>query len=125
MIFSKLDKKALIIVIIVIIVILVGVFVFYRYVNSPALDVQNSIGGAQTEGNLSLGTTGDIPEVQMQANGTQTKPSEPSEEGVFSICLDKCGDDFCQQTDPDCGVVENRNCICQEDPQDCPQDCKY
>jgi hypothetical protein len=47
--FSKIDKNILIILMIFTVFILSSGFIFYRYMLASVVDVQNLIGGAQTE----------------------------------------------------------------------------
>ncbi len=114
-IFSKLDKKVLIILITALVVILLIGFIVYKYISGSLVDVKNLTGGAQTEQN-------NTPQVQIQADGVQVQGENGG--GTFSVCLDKCGDGVCQETDPNCGKGNGLNCICPENPQECPQDCK-
>lgn len=122
------DKKILIILIVALTIILVIGFIIFNYVNSSAVDVQNSIGGAQTEQkteNISADNntpTVNTPQEQIEVDGIQVEGIMGA--GTLSVCLDKCGDDICQKTDPSCGTDNNLNCICLESPQECPQDCK-
>lgn len=114
MIFSKIDKKILIILIAVVVAILLIVFVAYKYILSPGIKVQNSAGGAQTEKQTQ--------QVQVQVGGVGAQGTNGG--GTLSVCIDKCGDGICEKTDPNCSADNNLNCICPETPQECPQDCK-
>lgn len=111
-IFSKIDKKLFIILIITLVCILLVGLAVYKYIRAGLQDAQNSAGGAQTEndlrGNSGLGDS--IPNVQIEGEGA-----------MFSVCIDRCGDETCQPSDPDC--KDNLNCICPETHQDCPEDC--
>lgn len=135
-IFSKIDKKVLFILIIIIAIILLVGFIVYQYVAggypSGRVNVQNLIGGAQTE-KKSDNTSDDqgnpvinAPQVQIQAGGVQAQgePGGYPGLGTLSVCSDKCGDGVCQKTDSNCDKDNNLNCICLETPQECPQDCK-
>jgi len=122
-IFSKADKKVLIILVVALAIILLIGFVVYKYAVGSIVKVQNLTGGAQTfQGPEN--TSGDqsepainVPQVQIQAQGG-------SGVGALSVCLDKCGDDICQKIDPNCNEDSNLNCICPENSQECPQDCE-
>ena len=48
-VFSKVDKKVLIILVAILVVILLLGFIFYKYMAGSIIKVQNSVGGAQTE----------------------------------------------------------------------------
>ena len=67
---------------------------------------------------------------------TQNQPSETRDSVIGSgsveietretrsliICSDKCGDGICQLEPEE--TCENLNCICQENTQECPADCR-
>jgi len=122
MMFSKVDKKILLILIVVIAAVLLVGFMVYQYMVSPATKMQNSTGGAQTEVQGSPKEDNNNPQVQVEVGGIQAQGGNG--QGMLSVCLDKCGDGVCQKTDPNCGKDNNLNCICPETPQDCPEDCK-
>jgi hypothetical protein len=111
--FSKGDKKILIILITAIVVILLFGFVIYQYMLGSGVKVQNITGGAGDQGKPTISA----PEVQIEAQGG-------NDPGSLSICSDKCGDGICQRTDTDCGGEDNPNCTCLETAQECPQDCE-
>ncbi len=90
------DKKFLIILVAVLVVILLLGIAAYRYLIADKANIQNSVGGIGTE--------------------IETQPQT----GLF-ICADKCGDGVCQAPDPEC---KSMNCVCLENQQECPQDCK-
>ncbi|MEK7080435.1 MAG: hypothetical protein AAB925_01205 [Patescibacteria group bacterium] len=93
------NKKFLIAIILILAVVLVAGFFAYKYLGQ--------VNSADTE---------NLP-VQIEAGGTQP------DGGGLSICFDKCGDNVCQKTDPNC-KDNSMNCICLETSQECPQDCK-
>ncbi len=95
--FTKIDKKILIILAIAFVIILALGFLVYKYLNFSGVEVENSAGGVKTESELN--------------------------KGAVTVCLDECGNGKCQKLDPGCDVG-SLNCICAETPQDCPQDCK-
>ncbi len=117
--FSKIDKKILVILIIVIAVILFVGIGIYKYMPRNPVKVQNMSGGAQTEQNESAVND---PKTQTYAQGNQAQGDIGG--GILSICVSKCGDGVCQKTDPNCGKNNNLNCICLETTQNCPGDCK-
>jgi hypothetical protein len=112
------DKKFLAISLIVIVLILLAGFGIYQYIAGSTANVQNSAGGAQTENNAVINT----PQIQIQAGGIEAQGE--SDGGSLTICMDQCGNGVCQQTNTTCSGDNNLNCICQENVQDCPQDCK-
>ncbi len=121
--FSRLDFKILIILIVVLaLIFLLGVGV-YRYLMKNGNEIQNSAGGANTEMQSSdqdlsgqdLEQKNNVPENNAPEVKIETKP------GLF-ICVDKCGDGICQTSDPEC--KDSMNCLCLENQQECPQDCK-
>jgi len=103
------DKKVLAVLIILAAILVLGGLAVYSNVRVPNSEVQNSTGGAQS---------GPLPEVQIQAEGDSGTGN-----GTFTVCLDNCGDGICQAEDQDCGK-NGLNCICAENKQECPQDCK-
>ena len=109
------NKKILIISIIVLVVVLALGFIVYKYIVSVPVEVQNVAGGAQVQNDAS-------DQVKVDVDGIKTEPVNGG--GTFNICLDKCGDGICQETDPKCGEDINLGCVCLETSQDCPQDCK-
>lgn len=113
--FTKIDKKVLIILVVALVIILLAGFAVYKY-----------FVGAKTEApaadNNSIQNNNSQPQVQIQAGGIQIEGDNGG--GTLSVCMDKCGDGICQKTDPNCGEGDNLNCICPETLQECPQDCK-
>ena len=99
------NKKLLIAIIVILAVVLVAGFFAYKYLNPADQPAEQS--AEQPE----------IPQAQIEVGGTQKNG------GGLSICLDKCGDNICQKSDPDC-KANSLNCICPETVQECPQDCK-
>jgi len=122
--FSKIDKKILLILVAVILLLLLAGFLIYWYISIPATGAYNLTGGVQTENtsNNQNKPTTNTPQIQIQAGGVQVQGENGG--GSLSVCLDKCGDGICQKTDPNCGKDNNLNCICPETPQECPQDCR-
>lgn len=66
----------------------------------------------------------------VPADTNQSENTSPEDSGIeiqtgsqtgLNICIDKCGDGVCQKVDLKC--VDNLNCICLEDTNECPQDC--
>jgi len=129
--FAKIDKKVLIISIVaLVIVLLAGLFVFRYLSQIKGTDMQNSLQGASVENSVeeksnaggdNQGNQTEVPQVQIQADGIQSQGGNNG--GGLTVCLDKCGDGTCQETDPNC-TDKSINCICPETIQECPQDCK-
>lgn len=111
--FSKIDKKVLIISVVVIAVIILASYLLYQYMSGSVATVKNSTDGAQTEQ--------ETPQVQIQADGIQVQGD--NNRGSLTICMDECGNGVCQKSDPKCDSGD-MNCICPETHQECPQDCK-
>ena len=104
--FTKIDKKVLIIGAAFLILLLLGGFFVYKYLTQIRTEAGNVNDGVNT--NNENTTPG------IEINGEN--------EGGLFICSDKCGDGICQQTaEEEC---DNLNCTCKEDKQECPQDCK-
>jgi len=122
--FSKIDKKVLIILIVFLIVVLFAGFFVFKYLKEIKTTVQDSLGGTNTE------------ESGQQDNNSELSPNEEEQSSIdtlspqieiesqpgLSICADKCGDGVCQASDPEC--KNSMNCVCPETKQDCPSDCK-
>jgi hypothetical protein len=118
--FSKIDKKILTITIAVFVVILlIGIFAF-KSLDIANPEVENSLGGVQAESNLNQ----DQQQSELQA-GIEIEAEAEGENsgGTLTMCLDECGNGICQVTDTDC-IKNNTNCVCAENSQECPQDCK-
>ncbi len=116
--FTKIDKKVLAIGVVLLILLLAGGFFVYRYLTDIRSQVQNENEGANTQtqqeasgGNLQGGDDAKVSDVEIE---TETG-------GGLIICSDKCGDGICQAPEKRC---DNLNCVCREDKQECPQDCK-
>lgn len=118
--FTKIDKKILIISIAAIVLILLAGFLAFEYLTKPENKIENSIGGTGTEIQPDNQNSGEeVPKIGVNVGGVQT---EGGNQKGLTICSDKCGDGVCQAADPEC--KKDMNCICAETPQDCPQDCK-
>lgn len=59
--------------------------------------------------------------VQEPENKSGTPVIEMQEQSGIFVCVDKCGDGICQPPEKEC---DNLNCVCLENPQECPADCK-
>ena len=117
--FTKIDKKILIVLILVLAVILIAGFLFYKYLNQLPESVKNSNDGASTE-NLSGDQNNNVPQFQIEQGGIGAQGENGG--GSLTVCSDKCGDNICQKTDPEC-EDNSLNCVCPETVEDCPQDC--
>jgi hypothetical protein len=110
---SKIDKKTLAIAAIAVIILLLAGFSIYRYMAGVTPVITPVITASPTPV---------IPQVQIQPGDMQVEGGEGK--GSFSVCLDRCGDNICQTTDPNCAPGNNLSCVCEETHQSCPQDCK-
>jgi hypothetical protein len=115
------NKKNIIISIVVLIALLVVLFFVYEFFSTPKEPVKDVIGGVNTEQPIAPTTNNNSDSVQVQTE--EIKVEETTSKGTLTICLDKCGDGFCQTSDPKCDKPD-LNCICLETKADCPQDCK-
>ncbi len=118
--FTKIDKRILIVTIILLILVLAIVFVSYKYrvlvKNVTKVEVP-------ADQKVNIGTNNNIeqkPEVQLQNNSVKAEGT--TSKGTLTVCLDKCGDGICQKTDPNCKNGD-LSCICLETKSECPQDC--
>lgn len=114
MMFSKIDKKILIWIVIALVVILLLGLAIYRYMKEGGIKVQDTAGGIGTE------IENNTPQVQVQPEDIQAQGANGG--GTLTVCVDKCGDGICQTSDPEC--KDSMNCVCPENQQECPQDCK-
>ncbi|MEK7562421.1 MAG: hypothetical protein AAB509_01955 [Patescibacteria group bacterium] len=109
------NKKILIIIIVAAITILVAGFLVFKYLGqAKGINTENTAGGANIE---KPAESTDVPKVEIEAVGGTGKG------GGLTICADRCGDNVCQNTAPEC-AESSLNCVCVETPQDCPADCK-
>lgn len=127
--FTKIDKKVLIVAIVVLLLVLGVVFFAYTYLVSGKKDLnsnnsqatqQQTIQAPQdnTQENNPIIEELEKPQIQFQnpTIGTQEK-------GSLMICADKCGDGICQKAGEVCPENDHLNCACGETIQECPQDC--
>ena len=117
-IFSRIDKKVLMILVLTIIVVALFCLAVFKYLANSNIEVKNSAGGAQIE---QQEQTNNTPEVEIEASGVEVQGQQGT--GSLIICADKCGDLVCQTADTSC-EQGSLNCPCPETNQDCPQDCK-
>ena len=109
-IFSKIDKKILVIVGVILIVVLIAGFFIYQYLKDLEKTVQNN------EGEVKMETPGE----QIIIPGENPQIEIQPQPGL-TVCADKCGDGICQ---PAGTICESKlNCVCAETKEDCPQDC--
>jgi len=92
------SKKIVILLLVVVAIIVVAGFGLYQNGRQVPVNSEN-------QENIPVG------EVEVNGGG----------QGGLVICSDKCGDGICQELEEKCS---NLNCICREDKQECPQDCK-
>jgi hypothetical protein len=100
--------------------LLVGVLV-YKNIKNGNPNVDNSLGGANTESPANV--ENENPSVELQPMETQIQAEAENGGGTFTICLDECGNGKCQAKDTEC-EANKTNCVCSETAQECPQDCK-
>jgi len=115
--FTKIDKKLLIIAAVFIILILIGSFFVYKYLIAIDSDIklnQESLEQQTPENQEAKKDDTQMEGIQAEVNNENV--------GTLTICSDRCGDGVCQKEDLIC-ENNNLNCICQETYQDCPQDC--
>ena len=119
--FSKIDKKVLTVAIIFFVIVLaVGVLV-YKNIKDGNSNVDNSLGGANTE--APANTDNGNPSVELQPMQTEVEATGENGGGTLTICLDECGNGKCQAKDTEC-EANGTNCVCPETTAECPQDCK-
>ncbi len=116
-IFTKINKKILIIGVILIATLIGGFFV-YKYSKDIKKETETPI-----EQTITPDQSQNQPQVNVENPHIKTQPQlEPSTQTGFSVCVDKCGDGVCQPAGTIC--KDNLNCICAETKTDCPSDCK-
>jgi len=113
-IFSKIDKKILIILTVFIIVVLVATFFIYKYSKEVKVTTENTREEVAAPEENSTEQE-ELPVIGNPQIEVQPKPG-------LTICADQCGDGVCKPADPNCG--NSLNCACDEDKTSCPQDCK-
>lgn len=112
------NKKALFGIIIFILLGGVG-FLAYQYAASNL--AQENIPSQNTSEN-GQPSNSQAPQENESADDFGAQVEYIGEPGGLTICSDKCGDGICQvESEKKCA---NLNCVCQEDKQECPQDCK-
>jgi len=120
--FSKIDKKILIIALIIFVIVLgVGILVYKNFKDNKP-NIENSLGGANTVNENEQNQTqenNNLPQIQAEI-----KTEGNTGIGSLTVCLDQCGNGVCQKSDTNCEKNDGSNCICAETPQECPQDCK-
>ncbi len=109
-IFSKIDKKILIIIGVILIIVLIAAFFVYKYSKDVGKTVQNK------EGEVEIKTSGE--QIITPSENTQNQ-NQPK--GTLTVCADKCGDGICQPAGTIC--EDNLNCVCAETKINCSQDC--
>lgn len=97
----KMSKNIMLIGAVILVLILGAIFLAYQY-------NLFGINKSQTENQ----------EVQNVPDFGTTSAS-----AFLMVCVDKCGDNVCQDTVSTC-QENDLNCTCQETKQECPQDCK-
>ena len=113
-IFSKIDKKILIILMIVLIVVLIATFFIYKYSKEVKVTTENT--------EEQIAAPGENPAEQEKPPVIGSPEIEIQPKPGLTICADQCGDGVCKPADNTCG--NSLNCACDEDKTSCPQDCK-
>lgn len=115
-IFSKIDKKILIILGIILIIVLLAIFFAFKYSKDVGETVQNE------EENIIIETpSSDQEQSPLSLEGVEVETQQEEQSG-FSICVEQCGDGICQPVGTIC--KDSLNCVCAETKEDCPSDCK-
>jgi len=129
--FSKIDKKVLIVSAVCLIIVLLAVVLIFRSFSPGTPEIQNSVGGTNTSEPENQSTqSSDQPAVQetnessqvQSETGIRVEAQAENGGGTLFMCEDKCGDGVCQADDPNC--AQTGSCVCAETADDCPQDCK-
>ncbi len=113
--FSKIDKKVLVIAAVVLALVALAGIGIYRQFMQNQVDIQNFAGGASTQ---NPDQNSDDGQAQIELITTDQPNS-----GGLTICKDECGNGTCQIEDPDCPEEPSMNCICSETKENCPADC--
>ncbi len=123
MVLTNTHKKILIVSAILIVAGAASAVVFYKNAHqAPVAPVTPAPESEQTPNTNA--TQPPSPQSPNITNGGITvTPQNPSSQGIFTICSDKCGDGICQKADPTC-KSDDPNCVCPETVKECPQDCK-
>lgn len=125
--FLKIDKKILIILIVILVIFSVAGYFVFKYTREIRIKVQDSAGGVNTEEqgqldeNTELPSSEENPSVEIGSPEIELESEPDSQPGIL-VCLDKCGDKICQESDNEC--KNSMNCVCPETKQDCPTDCQ-
>jgi regulatory protein YycI of two-component signal transduction system YycFG len=115
-IFSKIDKKILIIVGIIAIIILIAIFFAFKYSKLVGETVRN-----EEESTTTGASNSDQIQPSISLEGIQIE-TDSGLQSDFTICVQQCGDGICQPAGTIC--IDNLNCVCAETKMDCPNDCK-
>ena len=119
----NINKKNAVIIISAIILALIAFagFMFYDYFNTSSaknesMEGENSaVGGSPTPGESP--NSNEASQVEVKTKGNV--------KGGLLTCVDKCGNGICEKKDPACDPMGGSlNCVCEENAQICPADCK-
>jgi|SRR3989344_77536 len=116
--FKNMNKKVLIITVVFLVLLLVGGFFTYNYFTKIKTFIPNDENSLNKQGNQQENTQNSQDQVNVDISNIEIEEGDKS--GLL-ICVDKCGDSICQKVEDQCN---NLNCVCLEDKQECPQDCK-
>ncbi len=119
--FTKINKKIIIIFLIVLALVLVTGFVLCKYVLGKKY--LNSSNGAVIQQQQASPAPQDNSPFKINAPKTELQtPTQPK--GSLMICTVRCGDGICQRAGEVCPQNDNLNYACAETHANCPQDCK-
>lgn len=102
----------MIVLVIILIMALVAGFLGYRYLKQ----VRDEIKQREIE---EAGWQTDILEIQSELENQESENF--GDGGFLTICVDKCGDNFCQTADS--VSSDDPNAPCSETAENCPKDC--
>lgn len=115
-----LNKKILIIS--VALIVLASGFYFYNYLVVSNVKVETKLEETTNTGTVNLKEEGLFKTPEQVKKEVKETPKDNSG-GFLSVCVDKCGDGVCQKVDTVC-ESGGLNCVCEENLQECPQDCR-
>lgn len=124
---SKTDRKILMVSVAGLFIFAAAGFFVFEYLKKVGKIVENSA-DTEAEEQYDEDYLPKQDETEQVENSGEQKINLPEIEietiqgpGLF-ICVDKCGDGFCQASEAEC--AEGLNCVCKETKEECPADCK-
>lgn len=121
---QKIDKKILIMLVVILIAVLSAGFFVFKYLKEIKTVPQDSALQESLEKEEKADEDFELlpsEEEQPSIDAGSLQIETEQQAGLF-ICVDKCGDNICQASDPEC--KNNMNCVCLETKEECPKDCK-